>query len=174
LVFNVIHPLLIAFDFLQLHPILHINCLANHTDLFQILVYTNSLLATLNAREAIKMGGGGIQTVTEDLSLSALPKNNSLSNKVNHFLLNIPFVCFFSPSFWTDKFPFFFFILIRMERVLQSGLILLKILPPILVRNSIWILKNPRQVSHQHHYRPFTNIFLNRVAIYPKFHSTLL
>ena len=60
------------------------------SDPFQI-VYTNSLLATLNARKMIRIAGEGIQTTSENLSVSLreFPKNGPMM--VNYLFLYIYF-----------------------------------------------------------------------------------
>ena len=62
-----------------------IHSFLNWTDALQI-VYTNSLLATFNAHKMMRIAGEGIQTTSENLSVSLreYPKTRPMSTMVNY------------------------------------------------------------------------------------------
>lgn len=53
-----------------------------------LTVYSNSLLATLNARKMIRGAADGIQSTGDNLSLSLrdFPKNGTMSSRVSHII----------------------------------------------------------------------------------------
>ena len=126
-------------------------------------VYTNSLLATLNARKMIRIAGEGIQTTSENLSVSLreFPKNGPMMVNYSFFIYFILFLFRFLTRLWINRVlltnPQFYHLLSLSlclslslslffhsdQPISQSKLIQLKNSLVILIQNSI-LVDNPR------------------------------